>query len=175
MSTVLMAHKLVSHVQFGSPAQVGSATDWQYLGGGSKQCFALRDGGKLFTWGEAENGALGSGATTDRSSPVQVGSLTDWGGSACKAGGQNRGGFVKDDYTLWTWGNNIYGSLGDGTTTDRSSPVQIGSLTDWSTLACGYRSMNAIKTDGVDTVQGMMAEGWEIRLDHIGCTEKPNI
>ena len=34
---------------------------------------------------------------------------------------------------------------------------------------------NAIKTDGVDTVQGMMAEGWEIRLDHIGCTEKPNI
>ena len=34
---------------------------------------------------------------------------------------------------------------------------------------------DTIKTQGVDTVQGMMADGWEIRLDHIGCTEKPNL
>ena len=34
---------------------------------------------------------------------------------------------------------------------------------------------DAIKTQGVDTVQGMMAEGWKIRLEHIGCTEKPNL
>ena len=34
---------------------------------------------------------------------------------------------------------------------------------------------DAIKTQGVDTVQRMMAEGWKIRLEHIGCTEKPNL
>ena len=32
-----------------------------------------------------------------------------------------------------------------------------------------------IKTEGVDTVQGMLADGWQIKLDHIGCTEKPNL
>ncbi len=34
---------------------------------------------------------------------------------------------------------------------------------------------SAIETQGVDTVQGMLAEGWNIKLDHIGCTEKPNL
>ena len=34
---------------------------------------------------------------------------------------------------------------------------------------------DAIKTHGVNTVQGMMAVGWKIRLEHVGCTEKPNL
>lgn len=34
---------------------------------------------------------------------------------------------------------------------------------------------NAIRSKGVETVQSMLAEGWEIRLDHIGCTEKPEL
>ena len=34
---------------------------------------------------------------------------------------------------------------------------------------------DAIKTQGVNTVQGMMAVGWKIRLEHVGCTEKPNL
>lgn len=34
---------------------------------------------------------------------------------------------------------------------------------------------DTIETQGVDTVQGMLKEGWEIKLDHIGCTEKPNL
>ena len=35
--------------------------------------------------------------------------------------------------------------------------------------------VDLIKTEGVDTVQGMLADGWQIKLDHIGCTEKPNL
>jgi len=34
---------------------------------------------------------------------------------------------------------------------------------------------DTIETQGVDTVQGMLKEGWKIKLDHIGCTEKPNL
>ena len=34
---------------------------------------------------------------------------------------------------------------------------------------------DTIETQGGDTVQGMLKEGWEIKLDHIGCTEKPNL
>ena len=40
-------------------------------------------------------------------------------------------------YQLWIWGNNSYGQLGLGDTIDRSSPVQIGSLTNWYTVSSG--------------------------------------
>jgi len=46
---------------------------------------------------------------------------------------------------LWTWGYNQYGQLGDGTTTNKSSPVQVGSLTDWSLVDAGWYHTTAIK------------------------------
>ena len=50
---------------------------------------------------------------------------------------------------LWMWGNNQYGPLGDGSQTDRSMPIQIGSDTTWGTsLSTGYVSAAAVKTDG---------------------------
>ena len=48
---------------------------------------------------------------------------------------------------LWVWGINGNGQLGDGTTTQKSSPVQIAGTT-WSQVACGNRCTAAIKTDG---------------------------
>ena len=51
-------------------------------------------------------------------------------------------------YYLWAWGYNTSGELGLGNTTNRSSPVQVGALTTWLSIAAGdYYSM-AIKTDG---------------------------
>ena len=44
---------------------------------------------------------------------------------------------IKTDGTLWGWGYNPYGQVGDGTTTTRSSPVQIGALTNWVDAAAG--------------------------------------
>ena len=56
---------------------------------------------------------------------------------------------TKTDGTLWTWGRNYRGQIGDGTTTDRSSPVQVGALTDWSNkIAVAESTIMAIKTDG---------------------------
>ena len=55
---------------------------------------------------------------------------------------------AKTDGTLWGWGYNYYGSIGDGSTTDRSSPVQIGSLTDWKLVGSNSYTPTAIKTDG---------------------------
>ena len=51
-------------------------------------------------------------------------------------------------YGLWTCGYNNRGQLGDGTITDRSSPVRVGSLTNWAQVACGYYHTAAVKTDG---------------------------
>ncbi|MCP4374141.1 MAG: hypothetical protein GY797_39455 [Deltaproteobacteria bacterium] len=45
---------------------------------------------------------------------------------------------LKTDDTLWTWGDNLSGQLGDGTTTDRHSPVQTGTDTDWANISAGW-------------------------------------
>src|SRR3989338_4891709 len=69
--------------------------------------------------------------------------------------------------TVWTWGSNVYGQLGDGTTTDRYSPVQIGTGTNWSSVSAGYYHTIAIKTDGTlwawgDNSFGQLGDGTTI-------------
>jgi alpha-tubulin suppressor-like RCC1 family protein len=86
----------------------------------------------MWAWGSNNNGQLGLGNTTDRSSPVQVGALTNW---LSVAGGDNTLFGIKTDGTLWSSGHNNNGQLGDGTTTNRSSPIQVGALTTWSSVA----------------------------------------
>jgi alpha-tubulin suppressor-like RCC1 family protein len=55
---------------------------------------------------------------------------------------------IREDGTLWAWGTNVYGQLGDGTRIDRAEPVQVGSDNDWQSVAASsYHSMG-IKTDG---------------------------
>jgi hypothetical protein len=55
---------------------------------------------------------------------------------------------VKTDGTLWGWGFNANGQVGNGTQTTQLVPVQLGTDTDWQTVACGgYHSM-ALKIDG---------------------------
>ena len=76
---------------------------------------------------------------------MQIGTDTDWrfiaAGSATTAA-------IKTNGTLWTWGYNEAGKLGDGTMTNRSSPVQVGTDTDWSTVDVGRLQTAAIKTNG---------------------------
>jgi hypothetical protein len=79
------------------------------------------------------------GAGTDVCSPVQIGSLTDWGTNFAPLNGHCFS--IKEDGTLWGWGRNTGGgAIGDGTSTTRSSPVQIGSRTDWDLVSGGSRS-----------------------------------
>ena len=55
---------------------------------------------------------------------------------------------VKTDGTLWAWGRNGGGSLGINNTIPRSSPVQVGSQTNWKTPSVGRYSSIVTKTDG---------------------------
>lgn len=112
-----------------SPVQVGALTNWSKPTGGSQFAGCVKTDGTLWTWGRNQSGQLGHGNTTDYSSPKQVGALTNW--SYARAGWTPMAA-VKTDGTLWTWGlNTTYGQLGLGDTTNRSSPVQVGSLTNW--------------------------------------------
>jgi alpha-tubulin suppressor-like RCC1 family protein len=62
---------------------------------------------------------------------------------------------IKTDGTLWTWGSNASGQLRDGTTTDRTDPVQVGTDTNWASVSGGDSHTIALKTDG--TIWGW---GW---------------
>jgi alpha-tubulin suppressor-like RCC1 family protein len=134
-----------------SPVQIGSLTTWSFVFAGDFNSAAIKTDGTLWTWGYNQYGALGqnTGSTISRSSPVQVGSGTTWASVAF--GGQGGVAFTlatKTDGTLWTWGANNNGQLGQNDTTNRSSPVQVGSLTTWLKVAGSYNGAAAIKTDG---------------------------
>jgi alpha-tubulin suppressor-like RCC1 family protein/subtilase family serine protease len=71
-----------------------------------------------------------------------------WAESDIITGGIRHTAVIKSDGTLWTWGYNAYGQLGDGTTASRTYPAQVGSATDWAEVAAGGYFTVAIKTDG---------------------------
>tara|TARA_R100001129_G_scaffold145288_1_gene106576 strand:- start:992 stop:2266 length:1275 start_codon:yes stop_codon:yes gene_type:complete len=144
--------------QLDSPNQVGSLTNWGSdvgpSGDGNTQISCqngashmIKSDGTLWSVGRGSQGQLGMNNTTIYSSPVQVGSLTNWRELAV-CGGRYFMHSIKTDGTLWAWGTQTTGQLGDGSTTARSSPVQIGSVTTWVTVACGYSHTLAVKADG---------------------------
>lgn len=101
----------------------------------------------LWTWGYNNIGQLATGTTTFASSPVQtIASGANW--KTIDAGASVVAG-IKSDGTLWLWGSNGYGQLGDNTTVSKSSPVQtIATGTNWKSVSCGANHVMAIKTDG---------------------------
>ena len=145
-----------------SPIQVGALTDWAGVSAGVSHALAIKTDGSIWSWGRGSTGRLGHGDTIYRSSPVQIGNLTDWTSVAV---GYNHSIALKTNGTLWGWGTNTTnGEVGDGTSVDRSSPVQIGSLTDWASISSGNRHNVALKTDGTiwawgDGQSGQLGQG----------------
>ena len=66
---------------------------------------------------------------------------------------------VKPDGTVWAWGYNYYGQVGDGTTTNRSTPVQVAGLSGVSAVAGGFDHSIALKTDGTVWAWGLNSSG----------------
>lgn len=66
---------------------------------------------------------------------------------------------IKADGTLWAWGGNAYGQLGDGTTVNKLVPTQIGSSTDWESVAAGFGHSVAIKNNGTLWTWGFNLNG----------------
>jgi alpha-tubulin suppressor-like RCC1 family protein len=135
-----------------SPVQIGALTDWETTGAGSSYSLAKKTDGTLWAWGVNNYGQLAqgtSGTSTSRSSPVQIGSDTDWD---IIASGVNHIGAIKTDGTLWMWGYNDSGQLGQNqpysSLNAASSPVQVGSDTDWAYVTCGSGFTLAVKTNG---------------------------
>ena len=141
-----------------SPTQVGTDSTWQYAGAGG----GVKTDGTMWQWGYNQTGNLGLNDLNHRSSPTQVPGST-W--TEEFSGGNQHRVAVKTDGTLWCWGDNSdRGQLGQnvaGSTGNQSSPMQVGSGTDWSKVGKmfgGYGSA-AIKTDGTLWMWGNNATG----------------
>ena len=142
-----------------SPVQV-PGTDWAISGaGGNANVWGIKTDGSL--WGAGNNGygALGQNNTTKYSSPMQVPGT--WSTAKNKFGGNHRAAAaIKADGTLWAWGENESGWLGQNNTTNYSSPRQIGTDTDWDTISKPPRYLQAaIKTSGELWVWGSGNKG----------------
>jgi hypothetical protein len=88
---------------------------------------------------------LGDTLSNKKIVPTQVGTATNW--KAVKAN-ESYNVALKQNGTLWTWGRNTTGVLGNGTTNDRHIPQQVGSINDWKTIEAGWRHILAIRADG---------------------------
>jgi alpha-tubulin suppressor-like RCC1 family protein len=144
-------------VNLSSPVQVGALTNWSQVSAGRQHTASIKTDGTLWNWGRNNFGQLGQNNTLNRSSPVQVGALTNW--AQVSAGKYANAAAVKTDGTLWAWGYNGVGQLGQNNVISRSSPVQIGALTNWYSASFGGLHMASIKTDGTLWIWGGGANG----------------
>ena len=131
-----------------SPVQtIAGGTNWKQVACGREHTTAIKTDGTLWTWGRDTYGQLGDSTIANKSSPIQtIAGGTNWKQVAC---GRYHTTAIKTDGTLWSWGYNLFGELGDSTITRKSSPVQtIAGGTNWKQVACGEYNTAAIKTDG---------------------------
>ena len=132
-----------------SPVQVpGTYSVVKMWNGGAH---AVRTDGTLWSWGVNYGGQCGQNQTSPGSenSPSQVGSDTTWGQTIDTLGaGRDNALSIKTDGTLWMWGYNTKGQLGQNSIINYSSPVQVGSETTWRSANTNQYTTFATKTDG---------------------------
>lgn len=116
-------------------------TDWTEIMGSSWTHCGLRANGRAYCWGGNANGQVGDGTTSNRHTATEVSGLhTDW--KSISLGAEAACG-LRGTGNAWCWGFNTYGQLGDGTTTNRTTPVQVsGAFTDWAAIDTNPGSVN---------------------------------
>lgn len=129
------------------PIQIGTATDWIFIEAGEYQTVAIKSNGTMWAWGYNQvHGMLGDGTYVDRYVPTQVGVDSDWNSVSF---GRSHAVALKNNGTMWSWGSNAQGALGDGTTVNnRNYPSQIGIGFSWQKISTGFLHSMAIRTDG---------------------------
>jgi alpha-tubulin suppressor-like RCC1 family protein len=160
-----------------SPTQVGTDTDWS-IGLASNSgywAFFLKNDGTMWGSGRGLNGSsgMGFGDGPETSSPTQLpGKYTSFAVNRSVAA-------TRGDGSLWTWGQNSYGELGLNSTTNYSSPKQVGTDTTWGssdsdltkeggsfkTLAGGQYYKMFLKTNGTLWACGRNSDDMNLGLN----------
>jgi alpha-tubulin suppressor-like RCC1 family protein len=119
------------------------------ISAGDLHSLALKNDGTVWGWGSNEFGQIGNPAEIGLvvTKPIQVKGISDV--KMIKAGGNFRYSLaLKNDGSVWAWGNNHFGQLGDGTTTNSPTPVKVKGLSDVIAISAGHYHSLALKADG---------------------------
>ncbi len=156
-------------VRVKGPGGTGVLTGVVAVGSVSRTSLAVRSDGTVWAWGENNKGQVGDGTTTDRTTPVAVkgpGGTGVLGGVVAVSGGYEFSVALKADGTVWGWGANDDGQLGNGTTTNSAVPVQVKGLAGVVAVAGGVDGYHALalKADGTiwawgDNYDGQIGNG----------------
>ncbi|WP_346384863.1 hypothetical protein [Nocardioides sp.] len=141
------------------PTQVGTETTWTQVSTQNEVICGIRQDNSLWCWGSNLGGRVGVGsdnthAHIDKPKQVMPGSefrSVDVGDESVCA--------VSTDDSLWCWGSNVHGTVGDGTNTDASSPVRIGVDTSWASVSSGKTVACAVDTKGREWCWGGAQQG----------------
>ncbi|RYD51327.1 MAG: T9SS type A sorting domain-containing protein [Sphingobacteriales bacterium] len=147
------------------PVRIGNDSNWVSISA-SSHSLALKSDGSLWSWGYNGAGQLGLGSTltVTINSPSKIGRDYSWVRATT---GVYHSAALKSDGTLWTWGYNNYGQLGDGTTVQKDTPVQIGTDQNWVSIAAGLGQTYALRSNGTlwawgNNNKGQLGDGTNI-------------
>ncbi|MDR2713747.1 MAG: InlB B-repeat-containing protein [Clostridiales bacterium] len=147
-----LGHGFEEYTSCPIPVRVGTELDWIAASGGDYHTIAYKTDGSLWAWGNNGSSQLGDGTTEIRGFPAKImpqGSIISFTPFAVTDGriaaGEAHAMAVKEDDSLWAWGLNTYGRLGDGSTTQRNLPVKI--MDNVAKTAAGNNHSAAIKND----------------------------
>ncbi|OYU82735.1 MAG: hypothetical protein CFE24_14345 [Flavobacterium sp. BFFFF2] len=131
------------------PSLLSSDTDWAKVAVGTNIALAQKTSGVLWSWGGDDHGGIGRASATASASirfnPAPINTDTDWKDFSTLS---HTSYAVKNNGTLWGWGDNGYGQLGNASGQNSWVPIQIGTDTDWDRVYAGTDFAMAVKTDG---------------------------
>jgi len=139
------------------PVQVKNLTGVTAVRGGGNFSLALKSDGTVWAWGDNTSAQLGNG-TANSSLPVRAGNLTGVTKIATNSSA-NHSVVLKSDGTVWAWGSNGFGELGNGGTANSSAPVRVTNLTAPTALAAGAYHSLAVTSDGTPWTWGYNRDG----------------
>ncbi len=128
------------------------------VAGGYYHSLALKPDGTVMAWGYNLDGELGQGTTDVNPHPVPA-MVTGLSGVTAIAAGAYHSLALKADGTVWAWGWNDKGQLGNGNTTSQATPAQVPGLDQVVAVSAGFRHSLALKADGTVWAWGYNAEG----------------
>jgi alpha-tubulin suppressor-like RCC1 family protein len=116
--------------------QVKDLTDVAVVFGGGGHSMAIKSDGTVWAWGRNDRGQLGDGTTEPRLTPIQI-EVSDEAKVQTLAPGFFHTLALLSDGTVWAWGNNDSGQIGDGTTANQATPLPVAGVAAATAIAAG--------------------------------------
>lgn len=153
-----------------APVAVSNLNNVIAISANNKTSLALKSDGTVWTWGRVYRNGTQGAETYNATTPIQVNNLTniiaisagygtDVGEDLLNQDHRNFNLALRKDGSVWAWGSNINGELGDGTATDRATPVRVINLNEVKSISAGGNHSIALRNDGTVYLWGLNDKG----------------